>query len=145
MNNPYHYHIWWISAVCVVITILFNFRQSKSIKPKTYTEDNMGHLWTGLSVAFFVCCIIFTKLGWQNCYPFFMLLYGTGTFISGRLIRFSPLVVGGIASFLLAAVSVWANGDLQILLAACAILFSYIIPGHLLHQKYHRSKSNVIV
>ncbi len=139
--NPYHYHIWWISAVCFIITIVFTIKQSKIIKATTYTEDNMGSLWSGLSIAFIVSCIIFTKIGWQNCYPFFMVLYGTGTFISGKLLRFMPLVAGGIASFLLGAISVWVNGDLQILLAAGAILFSYIIPGHLLHQKYHRSKN----
>lgn len=140
LNNPYHYHIWWISALCFIITVLFTIRQSKIVKAKTYTEDNMGHLWSGLSIAFGVSCIIFTKVGWQNCYPFFMVLYGTGTFISGKLLRFKPLVLGGIASFVLGAIAVWLNNDLQILLAAGAILFSYIIPGHLLQQQYHRSK-----
>lgn len=140
LQNPYHYHIWWISAVCFIITIAFNIKQSKVYKATTYTEDSMGNLWFGVSIAFMVCCVIFTKVGWQNCYPFFMVLYGTGTFISGRLLRFRPLVLGGLASFILGAASVWVSNDDQILFGAGAILFSYIIPGHLLYNKYHRSK-----
>jgi hypothetical protein len=138
LQNPYH--IWWICAACFIITMAFNFKRSKVNKATTYTEDSIGNLWFGISIAFIVCCVIFTKVGWQNCYPFFMVLYGTGTFISGRLLRFKPFVLGGLASFILGAASVWVNNDLQILFGEGAILFSYIVPGHLLYNKYHRSK-----
>ncbi|MEP6594887.1 MAG: hypothetical protein ABJA71_03025 [Ginsengibacter sp.] len=138
---PWHYQIWWISAVCLVINIVFVIKFSKKIKVRTYVEESMGNLWTGLIISFIVLMIIFTKTGWQNCYPFFMLLYGTGTFISVKILRFSPLILGGSISFILAAASVWFNGDFQMVLAAVAILFSYIIPGHLLYNNY-KIKSN---
>ncbi|MEO6453196.1 MAG: hypothetical protein ABIN97_03950 [Ginsengibacter sp.] len=133
---PKHYYIWWISAVCLIINSFYAVNYSKKKKVKTYIEENMGNLWTGLSICFVVITIIFSKTGWQNCYPFFMMLYGTGTFISGKILRFSPLVIGGIGSFMLAAISVWFNNDSQMLFAAAAMLFSYIIPGHLLQMNY---------
>ena len=133
---PKHYQIWWISIVCLVINIVFVIKFSKQIKVKTYIDESMGNLWRGLIISFIVVMIIFTKTGWQNCYPFFMMLYGTGTFISGKILRFSPLIIGGLISFILAAVSVWFNVDLQMLFAAGSILFSYIIPGHLLYMNY---------
>ena len=135
---PKHYHIWWISAVCLVINFVFVIKFSKKVKVKTYVDENMGNLWTGLIFSFIVLMIIFTKIGWLNSYPFFMLLYGTGTFISGKILRFSPLIIGGSISFILAAVSVWFNVDLQMIFAASAILFSYIIPGHLLYINYKK-------
>src|SRR5688572_1204331 len=137
---PKHYQIWWISVVCLAINILFVIKFSKRVKVKTYVDESMGNLWLGLIVSFIVLIIIFTKTGWQNCYPYFMLLYGTGTFTSGKILRFSPLIVGGLISFILAAASVWFNGDLQMVLAAAAMLFSYIIPGHLLYSNYKNTR-----
>jgi len=138
---PKHYQIWWISALCFVINIVFVIKFSKQERVKTYVDENMGNLWAGLIISFIVSMIIFTKTGWQNCYPVFMMLYGTGTFISGKILRFSPLIIGGLISFFLAAVSVWFNVDLQMLFAAASILFSYIIPGHLLYMNYKNKTS----
>jgi len=134
---PKHYQVWWISVVCLAINIVFVVKFSKKIKVKTYVDENTGNLWSGLVISFIVLMIMFSKTGWQNCYPFFMmLLYGTGTFISGKILRFTPLIFGGLISFILAAVSVWFTVDLQLVFAAAAILFSYIIPGHLLYLNY---------
>lgn len=133
---PKHYQIWWISAVCFIINCYYALNDTRIKKVKTYIDENMQNLWAGLTISFLVSCVLFTKTGWQNCYPFFMLLYGTGTFISGKVLKFRPLVIGGSASFMLAAISVWFNYDYQMLFAAAAILVSYIIPGHLLHSGY---------
>ena len=139
-NYPKHYQIWWISAVCFIINCYYALNHSKKERVKTYVDENMGNLWAGLTISFVVLCVLFAKIGWQNCYPFFMLLYGTGTFISGKILKFTPLVVGGVASFLLAAISVWFNYDAQMLFAAAAILVSYIIPGHILQINYKKQR-----
>lgn len=135
---PKHYEVWWISVVCLILNCYYALKHAKKEKVKTYVDENMQNLWAGLTISFVVSCVLFTKTGWQNCYPFFMLLYGMGTFISGKILKFTPLVIGGMASFLLAAISVWFNYDYQMLFAAAAILFSYIIPGHLLQMNYKR-------
>jgi len=138
-HYPKHYQIWWISGVCFIINSFYSFNHSKKEIVKTYVDENMQNLWIGLTISFMLLSIIFARIGWHNCYPFFMLLYGTGTFISGRIIKFLPLVIGGIISFVLAAVSVWFTDDGQMLFAGAAILFSYIIPGHLLHNNYRKT------
>jgi hypothetical protein len=55
-----------------------------------------------------------------------------GTFVSGMILKFKPLVIGGVLCWLLTIVSLFVNFDYQLLLAGAAILCSYIIPGHLL-------------
>jgi hypothetical protein len=72
--------------------------------------------------------------GWANAWPFFILMYGLGTFVSGMILKFRPLVIGGVISWVLSLVSVFVAFDYQLLLAAAAILSSYIIPGHLLRS-----------
>lgn len=137
-HYPYHYMVWLITLVCLLITIVMASRDSKRSNVKTYVGESMGILWSGLGIAFFVISIIFMKIGWQYCYPFFITMYGLGTFVSGKILRFLPFVIGGIMSFILAAVSAWVSYDYQMLFAAAAILVSYIIPAHLFRMKYHR-------
>ncbi|MEO5997945.1 MAG: hypothetical protein ABIQ00_14815 [Chitinophagaceae bacterium] len=135
-KSPYHYMVWLITFVCMFITIYWTIREDREKKATTYVKESMRYLWTGLGITFFIFCLIFVKLGWWNCYPFYITLYGVGTFVSGKILQFKPLVWGGIISWILAAVSVWFHNDVHILFAAVSILVSYIIPGHLLKFRY---------
>ncbi|MDZ4810068.1 MAG: hypothetical protein SGI96_17670, partial [Bacteroidota bacterium] len=71
-------------------------------------------------------------------FPFFIMLYGLGTFVSGSIIRFRPLVIGGIVAWALAIGSTLVSYDYQMLFGAAAILVSYIIPAYML-----RSRNNI--
>jgi hypothetical protein len=75
---------------------------------------------------------------------FYFLLWGWLVFIgatlllTGRLLKFAPLVWGAVACWGLAILTTYVNTDTNILLMAVAILISYIIPGHLLRKAYKR-------
>jgi hypothetical protein len=79
---------------------------------------------------------IFARLGWQDCYSFYIVMYAIGSFVSGRALKFSPLVWGSVGCWLLAIISTFTSFDVNILLGALAVLISYIIPGHLLRIQY---------
>jgi hypothetical protein len=132
-----HYLVWWGVIPAVIITIAYTSKQNKQRGARTYIGESMASLWTGVGISFFVLSVIVpgTKEGWMFSYPFIILLYGLGTFVSGRILRFTPLVVGGIINWILACIAAYVHYDYQMLLAALAILTSYIIPGHLLGAK----------
>lgn len=132
-----HYLVWLITIPTVIVTIAYTAKRGSQRKMKTYIGESMSYLWTGIGISFFILSFIISnsKEGWLNAWPFFILLYGTGTFISGSILKFAPLVIGGIFSWLLALASVFVSFDYQLLIAATAILTSYIIPGHLLGTK----------
>ena len=92
-------------------------------------------------MAFFVMVFInVISDAWKTAFTYYILMYGIGTFVSGKLIRFRPLVIGGILNFILAAVSIKFNFANQLLIGALAILISYIIPGHLLRIRHNTKK-----
>ena len=129
-----HYLVWLVTIPAVVITILYSGRHQQRSGVRTYVGDAMGSLWMGIGISFFVLSLIVNNLPghWLNAWPFFILFYGLGTFVSGRILNFTPLVIGGIVNWVLAIVSIYVPYDYQLLIAAGAILTSYIIPGHLL-------------
>ena len=135
-NYPYHYQVWWVIVPCFIFSTIISIRHKRTKRVKTFVGETMSELWTALGITYFVMIIIFSKLGWENCYPFFIMLYGLGTFLSGRLLKFTPFIIGGVICWILASVCVWLPYDYQILFTAAALLVSYIIPGHLLRKKF---------
>ena len=132
----YHYLIWLITIVGMALSVIYTIRQKKQRKVSSYIGESMGYLWTGIGISFSVLSIIIsTSIGWLHAWPFFILFYGLGTFISGKFIHFKPLVIGGIVCWILSCVAVFVPYDYQLLIAALAILCSYIIPGYLLKSE----------
>jgi hypothetical protein len=136
LNYKHHYNAWLIIPVALLIHVLFIVRDKKHQKVKTFIGDANAYLWTAVGCSFFVLAIIFANIGWQYSFPFYILFYGLGTSVSGALLRFRPLLYGGISCFVLAALASYLPYPHQILLAGFAILISYIIPGHLLRSRF---------
>ena len=90
----------------------------------------------GMGISFFVLSFIMTSgVGWQHAWPFFILFYGLGTFVSGKILRFKPLIVGGIINWILACAASFFPFDYQLLFAAAAILISYLVPGYMIQSE----------
>jgi hypothetical protein len=137
-----HYQIWLITIIGVISSVYFSVKWSKRKRVKTYVDESMRYLWTGMACSFAVLSAIFTKTGWgSNVFPFFILLYGLGTFVSGCFLKFKPLMAGGILAWVIAVVAVFLSYDYQLLAGGAAILVSYIIPGHLLNRKSATTKT----
>lgn len=135
-DYPKHYLVWWLIVPAAIISAYMGFKQDRTRKATTYVGDSMKFLWTGMGISYFVLSMIFAKMGWgNNIFPFFIMLYGLGTFVSGKLLQFKPLVVGALVAWVLAIVAAYLPNEYQLLCGAGAIMVSYIIPAHLLRLK----------
>jgi hypothetical protein len=136
LQYPRHYLVWLATIPTFIITIIYGKKHDRKQGVKTYVGESMSQLWMGIGISFFVLSIIITKLpgGWLYGWPFFILFYGLGTFISGKFLQFRPLIIGGLFNWVLAVVCMFIAYDYQLLLAAVAVLTSYIIPGYLLRS-----------
>ncbi len=132
----HHYLVWTVVFIGIIFSIYQGRKEDKTKKARTYIDDSIGYLWSGMAASFFVLGMILTRLGWDSVvFPFFIMLYGLGTFVSGSIIRFKPLIIGGIVAWALAIGSTFASYDYQMLFGAAAILVSYIIPAYMLRSR----------
>ena len=132
----HHYYIWSLIIVGIIFNIWHGIKSGKKERVRTYIGDSMKYLWIGMGLSYFVLSMILTKIGWHtSVFPFFILLYGLGTFVSGNILRFRPLQIGGILAWALAIGAAYAPYDYQMLFAAAAILISYIIPAYMFRSK----------
>ncbi|NOT51959.1 MAG: hypothetical protein HOP10_11865 [Chitinophagaceae bacterium] len=131
-----HYLVWLLVIVGVVFSISYGAREKKQQKARTYIGESMKYLWIGMGISYFVLSMILSRIGWDSSvFPFFILLYGLGTFVSGSILQFRPLQVGGMMAWALAIGAVYVEYDYQMLFGAAAILISYIIPAYMLRSK----------
>lgn len=136
-----HYYVWMLILLGAAYSLYRGIRDKRNQPVQTYIGESMRHLWTGMGITYFVTSMVLTKIGWEtSVFPFFIILYALGTFISGSFLKFRPLIVGGIIAWVLAIVAVNVSYDYQMLAAAAAILFSYIIPAYILQAR----RNNVV-
>jgi hypothetical protein len=135
-QSPYHPIVWSICIIAVVFSILHGVKEGRRTRVRTYVDESLDYLWISITITYVLIGFAFARIGWQNCYTFYILLYAMGTYVTGRVLKFPPLVWGAIGAWLLAIASYFAPFDYNILICAVAILVSYIIPGHLLRRNY---------
>ena len=139
LQNPYHWLPW---AVLMPLGGIFSFiygaRKSKQQRVKTFVGEFLGYL----GIAFGVCLFVVLFFGYKlqlNCYPMVMLIYGIWLFVSGGMLRFKPLIIGGIINWGFAIASFFVTFDIQLIFIAVAVLLGYIIPGHMLNQQFRKN------
>jgi len=138
-----HYLVWLLIIPGIIASVYLGIRDQKKQKANTYIGESMKYLWMGMGISYFVLSMIISRLGWNNSiFPFFIMLYGLGTFVSGQFLQFKPLIWGGVIAWALAIASAFSNKDYQMLFAAAAILVSYIIPAYMLRNK-NKSSHNI--
>jgi hypothetical protein len=137
-----HYLVWLLVFVGIGLTFYYGSKQTKQRKVETYVGDSLRYLWMGMGISYFVLSMILSRLGWETAvFPFFILLYGLGTFVSGKIIRFKPLIVGGMIASVLAIAAAYVDYDFQMLFGSAAILVSYIVPAYMLRKKNRNATS----
>ncbi len=143
VHYPDHFIVWWLMPAGGVVSAIYGAKQSGKQKVKSFLDEALGYLWIAIAISFIVLVIVNMTSGgaWQTAFTYYILLYAIGTFVSGSLLRFKPLIIGGLFNFVLVAISPRLNYDNQLLLGSLAILTSYIIPGHLLRIKYQKQKN----
>jgi hypothetical protein len=129
--------IWNIMFVGVIVSAMYGIRQKKIRTVKTYVDDGLRNIWTAIGVVQSLIVFVFLRRGdWEHCYTFFILTYSIGCFLTGRLLRFAPLIGGAVLCWLLVVLTTFVDAGTNMLLLAAAVLGSYIIPGYLLRAQY---------
>ena len=128
--------VWFLMPLGGIVSFMYGHKQSKTEKVKTHVDSYLGYLWIGFGIAMASCLMLMPVHGIKITYFFLMLLYGLATFVSGGILKFKPLIIGGIFSFVTAFASVFAGDKEQLLCISIALMGSYIIPGHLLRKEF---------
>lgn len=143
-NYSNSYYIWFSTWILLIYQFFYIGKQQKFNKVKTYTGEINGFVW----LVFFICLMLVIFIGtylkrYEIINPMILVLYGMPTFLSGIILKFKSLIIGGICCWLLSILSVFIPGDYQLLLTAAAIIAGWIIPGYLLKKNYKKADNGI--
>jgi hypothetical protein len=140
----YHYLVWLTTWLAFIYQFIYLSRQKKKTRVKTYTDDILSFVWITFVIMMFLFGVLYGRLLGDEYYRFispgFLALYGMPTFLSGIILRFRPLLLGGIFCWLLSITATFIRPDYQLLLLTLAVVVAWIIPGYILQARYKKSK-----
>jgi hypothetical protein len=133
----------WISMWLVFIyQMIYISRKKKKEKVRTYTDEIISVVWITFIVLMVLFGFLFGRILGEEYYRFinpgFLAIYGMPTVLSGAILRFRPLIMGGIACWALALISAFIPYEYHLLLLGVAVIVAWIIPGYLLRNKYNK-------
>lgn len=134
----WHYFVWPVAtAIGVIGTLMLVSRQVQGSGVRTFADMALQHLWIGWSVLLVFVLLSNVFIGWKLVYILLIALYGTGTFVSGGILKFKPLQIGGIAAWLIAGIcfltpALRTEFSNLLLMGALSLVVSYLVPAYLL-------------
>ena len=140
--NPYFHFFWFIIPVVGMPVSIWHGYKNPFVK--THIGDFISGIWSGIGIACFVIIALIFINGRQDLpiIQMFLLIMGIGVFVTGRIIKDIPLIIGSVIFWLGAmACSLFKSESAQLLIYSFSFTVGYIIPGYI--TKYKNRKSHV--
>jgi hypothetical protein len=121
----------WAVFLLIGFIIMF-FMERKLNKDKkvfSYLESYFKNLWTVTAASFVIATFLCIKLE-INPPPIMLLIAGIATTTSGLLIKYRPVIIGGIAFFIFSLAATFVSNEYISLIVFAAIICGYLIPGY---------------
>ena len=133
-----HHYLPWpiLMSAGAVISLIYNSRAQKKKGVKTYIDEFMLYIVGAFVISLFLSLFFMVRIGPEGSYPIVMILYGFFTFSMGGILKFNPLLIGGVVCWVCAIASFYVPFDQQLIFLAISVLGGYIIPGHILKANY---------
>jgi hypothetical protein len=123
---------WGVFILIGSIFLFFMERKiNKEKKVYSHLDSYIKKLWTVAVASFFIAIILCIKLEIAPP-PIMLLIGGIATTTSGLLIKFKPLIIGGMSFFVFSIATTFVSNEYIALIVGVAVICGYLIPGYLL-------------
>ncbi len=133
----YSYLVWpVIMTGGSIASVIAGIRLGRRASYITYLDKAIIFLWWGFFFTIIIplAFAVAGKIPWGIANALIISLYGLGTFVSGGILRFRPLVVGGICCWIISLGAFWVPESYMLLLVALSIIIAYLIPGYMIRS-----------
>jgi hypothetical protein len=118
-------------AVGFAIVFIYLSKRGKRNAILTHLDRILTTLWMTAGVVFIL--VIFFCYHFESYpTPYILAVTGMATFISGMVIRFKPLIAGGIIFGLISVASIFVPPLSQLLIVAISLVLGFLVTGYLL-------------
>ena len=126
--------VWLLMLPTLLVSLFVGFKKGNQASVTSHLDTIYMWLWFTFVITM-ALMIFFLYEKWDIISPMVLMLAGYGTFLSGKIIRFKPMVYGGISFWIWALVAYFAGPYYGLLITSAGICTGYLIPGILLQRK----------
>lgn len=131
------YIVWTLTIPAWIITMIYGSRQDKQAAVSTHLDKINMWLWICYGITILPVVFFMSKINY-NLNPIILTITAVPTFLTGIMLRFRPLLYGGINFWIFGIICFLVDNQTQYLVGGFAILLGYLVPGYLLkniHEK----------
>ena len=124
-------YAWALTLPGMIISMVYGSIIGKKAKTATYADRLYMLVWMGFIISLIILLVFTNNKGM----PAILLFTGYATFMSGAILKFKPLIAGGILFWLFAILSFILDNEYILLVNGISVLTGYLIPGYMLKYK----------
>jgi len=147
LTNPNQsFWVWLLMIPAGVISYFIKRREENRKLIKTHLDKIVGMLWFGFIVSYVIFMAVIFTVGSKNgifnisllINPAVLAMVGMGLFATATIFRIKMLFGSATLTWAGSVVCAFLAVDLQFIVFAICIIFSFVIPGHILNRKANR-------
>ena len=126
------YIVWLIAIPAWIVSWVYGYKTSETGSVRTYSDGLI--MWCWAAFTFSIVVIIFSGKFGTLIPPIILVFTGFATFMSGLILKFKPLILGGSSFWIFAPMAFYVTPSYALLVSAVAIVVGYMIPGYMLRS-----------
>lgn len=134
VGYPHPYAVWLITIPAWAVTFYKMWTTKRRANVVTHLDRITGRLWIIFGITIFLFALFGSHINYQ-INPLVLLTAAIPTMVSGTILKFRPLVVGGVFFWISGALCFLVPMQLQSLVAAAGMVCGYLIPGYMLKYR----------
>ncbi len=131
-NRPWL--IWTIVVIGIIGSFAKGFTSAKKTGAMNYSGTAVGVIWGVFLINYFLLVPFIANINFMIT-PIVLLMAGGSLVLSGFVLKFNPFYLGGIISWIAAAIAFLFTPEIQLLASAAAALFGLLVPGYILKNR----------
>ncbi len=125
---------WFLTIPGVFASGIYGFIHGRKSDISTYADWIYFMTWVSFLVSIVLVQIFFYQYG-SIVGTLILIFTGNAVFISGHILKFKPLIYGGIMFWFASIVGFILNDETILLITGISVIFGYLIPGYMLKRK----------
>lgn len=136
VNRTFKYLVIGFVLFGFAFTLYYILKQRKKVQ--TYIGVSLRYVWVSMFFSMVLVNLIqnnvLHEINFELQHPIFMIIIAFATVVTGGILRYKLIIIGGIIFALLGFVSSYLALSDQLLLEAIAWFIAFVIPGHILYS-----------
>ena len=138
-NSAIAWIVWPVTGITGgIVSAIYSSSQEKKAGAVSFMDKLFSYLWIGFFMTLILLLVGTVPHDFMP-HSLIMILTGFPTFVTGRILKFLPLVFGGVIFWILGLLSSFFFPHFISLIFSAAILAGYIIPGYMLMKQERKN------